>query len=67
MKTLKLTGAVLALATLVFACPSSISCPADHGEMHKVGDEYSGSRHYAIYEHRTSAGVTHQVTFPCEN
>ena len=37
MKTLKLMCAVLSLATLVFACPTSISCPADRAEMHKVG------------------------------
>ena len=66
MKTLKLACTILSLATLVFACPSSISCPADRGEMHKVGDEYSGLIHFAIYEHRTSAGVTHQVSFRCE-
>jgi hypothetical protein len=66
VKTLKLACTVLSLATLVFACPSSISCPADRGQMHKVGDEYSGSLHYAIYEHTTSAGVTHQVTFRCD-
>lgn len=66
MKTLKLMCAVLSLMPLVFACPVSISCPADRGEMHKVGDEYSGLVHYAIYEHTTSAGVTHQVPFRCD-
>jgi hypothetical protein len=67
VKLLKLLCIVLSLVTLVFACPSSISCPADRGEMHKIGDEYSGSRHFAIYEHKTSAGVIHQVTFRCED
>ncbi len=67
MKTLKVACTVLSLAMMVFACPSSISCPADHGEMHKIGDEYTGSIHYAIYEHKTSAGVTHQVTFRCDH
>lgn len=66
MKTLKVACTILSLVTLLFACPVSISCPADHGEMHKIGDEYSGSVHYAIYEHQTSAGVTHQVTFRCD-
>jgi hypothetical protein len=56
----------LSLATIVFACPVSISCPADRGEMHKVGDEYSGLGHYAIYQHVTSAGVTHQVPIRCD-
>jgi hypothetical protein len=54
------------MATLLFACPVSISCPADRGEMHKVGDEYSGLGHYAIYQHTTSAGVTHQVPIRCD-
>jgi hypothetical protein len=67
VKPARILGAVLGMATLVFACPSSISCPADHGEMHKVGDEYTGAVHFAIYEHRTSSGVTHQVSFRCEN
>jgi hypothetical protein len=56
----------LTLATLLFACPFSIFCPADRGEMHKVGDEYSGSVHFAIYEHQTSGGVTHQLYFRCD-
>jgi len=64
--TLKLALTVSSLATLLFACPVSISCPADHGEMHKVGDEYSRLGHYAIYQHTTSAGVTHQVPFRCD-
>jgi hypothetical protein len=67
VKSLKVVCSVFVLTMLVFACPSSISCPADHGEMHKIGDEYMGAIHYAIYEHQTSAGVTHQVTFRCEN
>ena len=54
------------MATLLFACPVSISCPADRAEMHKVGDEYSGLGHYAIYQHTTSAGVTHQVPIRCD-
>ncbi len=66
MKALKLMCAVLCLATLVFACPMSISCPADRAEMHKVGDEYSGLGHFAIYQHTNSAGVVHQVPFRCE-
>ncbi len=66
MKSLKVACAVLSLATIVFACPVSISCPADRGEMHKVGDEYSGLGHYAIYQHITSAGVTHQVPIRCD-
>jgi hypothetical protein len=66
MKSLKIAITVLSLAALLFACRSSVSCPADHAEMYKVGDEYTGSRHLAIYEHKTSAGETHQVTFRCE-
>jgi hypothetical protein len=66
VKTLKLACTVLSLATLLFACPFSIFCPADRGEMHKVGDEYSGSVHFAIYEHQTSGGVTHQLYFRCD-
>jgi hypothetical protein len=66
VKILKVACTVLSLATLLFACPVSISCPADRSEMHKVGDEYSGLGHFAIYEHTTSAGVTHQVPFHCE-
>ncbi|MGH9504656.1 MAG: hypothetical protein ACRD20_17520 [Terriglobales bacterium] len=66
MKMLKVACAVLGMATLIFACPTSISCPADREEMYKVGDEYSGSVHYAIYEHVTSAGVTHRVPFRCD-
>jgi len=34
--------------------------------MHKVGDEYSGLGHYAIYQHTNSAGVVHQVPFRCD-
>ena len=33
--------------------------------MYKVGDDYTGLTHLAIYEHRTSAGVTHQITVSC--
>jgi hypothetical protein len=66
MKSLNLAITVVNLAALLFACPVSIYCPADRGEMHKVGDEYSGLVHFAIYEHQTSAGVTHQVYFRCE-
>ena len=63
---LKLACTVLSLATVLFACPISVSCPADHGEMHKVGDEYTGATHFGIYEHRTSAGTTHQLYIRCE-
>jgi hypothetical protein len=66
VKSLKVACTVLSMATLLFACPVSISCPADRGEMHKVGDEYSGLGHYAIYQHTTSAGVTHQVPIRCD-
>jgi hypothetical protein len=66
MKTVKVACSVLSLATLLFACPVSISCPADRAEMYKVGDDYSGLIHFAIYEHRNSAGVTHQVSVRCE-
>jgi hypothetical protein len=66
VQTLKVACSVLSLATLLFACPVSISCPADRSEMHKVGDEYSGLGHYAIYQHTTSAGVTHQVPIRCD-
>jgi hypothetical protein len=66
MKSLNVAITLVSLATLLFACPSSISCPADHAEMHQIGDEYSGSVHLAIYKHWTSAGVEHQVTIRCE-
>lgn len=66
MKSLRVSAAVLGLATLVFACPLSVSCPADHVDMHKVGDDYSGLVHFVIYEHKTSAGETHQVTVRCD-
>jgi hypothetical protein len=66
VKSLKLATVVLSLATLLFACPLSVSCPADKAEMHKVGDSYSGSVHLAIFEHQTSAGTTHQITVRCE-
>jgi hypothetical protein len=66
VKTLQVACTVLSLATLLFACPVSISCPADRSEMYKVGDEYSGLGHFAIYQHTTSAGVTHQVPFRCD-
>ena len=66
MKSIKVSVIVMSLATLLFACPSSVSCPADHAEMHKVGDDYSQSVHLVIYEHRTSAGETHQITIRCE-
>jgi len=54
------------MATLLFACPLSVSCPADHVDMHKVGDDYSGLVHFVIYEHQTSAGQTHQVSIRCD-
>ena len=66
LKLLNVAVSVVSLATLLFACPSSISCPADRAEMYQIGDEYSGSVHLAIYEHWTSAGVEHQVTIRCE-
>jgi hypothetical protein len=66
MKLLRQALTVLSLTTLLFACPFSVSCPADKAEMHKVGDSYSGSIHLAIYEHQTSAGTTHQLSVPCE-
>jgi hypothetical protein len=66
MKSLKVAITALSLATLLFACPFSVSCPADHAEMYKIGDDYSGLVHNAIYEHRTSAGTTHQLTVHCE-
>jgi hypothetical protein len=66
MKSVKVAITVFTLVTLLFACPSSVSCPADHAEMYKVGDDYTGLTHLAIYEHRTSAGVTHQITVSCE-
>jgi hypothetical protein len=49
MKSLKISAAVLSMATLLFACPLSVSCPADHVDMHKVGDDYSGLVHFVIY------------------
>ena len=66
MKTLMLACTVLSLAALLPACPLSIFCTADRGAMHKVGDEYSGSVHFAIYEHQTSGGVTHRLYVRCE-
>ena len=66
MKTLKVACSVFSLATLLFACPTSISCPADRAEMYKVGDDYSRWSHSAIYEHKNSAGVTHQVSVRCD-
>jgi hypothetical protein len=66
MKSLKISAAVLSMATLLFACPLSVSCPADHVDMHKVGDDYSGLVHFVIYEHQTSAGQTHQVSIRCD-
>jgi len=67
MKSLKISIIIISLATLLFACPFSVSCPADHADMHKVDENYSGSVHLVIYEHQTSAGETHQVTVRCEN
>ncbi|MGA8308912.1 MAG: hypothetical protein WB755_02705 [Terriglobales bacterium] len=66
MKSVKIAITVVSLVTLLFACPTSVSCPADRAEMYKVGDDYTGLTHLAIYEHRTSAGVTHQITVSCE-
>jgi hypothetical protein len=66
MKSVKTAVVVLGLAALLFACPFSVPCPADHIEMHKVGEDYSGLVHVVIYEHLTSAGETHQVTIRCE-
>jgi hypothetical protein len=66
MKSAKTVVVVLGLAALLFACPFSVPCPADHIEMHKVGEDYSGLVHVVIYEHQTSAGETHQVTIRCE-
>jgi hypothetical protein len=66
MKSVKIAITVVSLVTLLFACPNSVSCPADRAEMYKVGDDYTGLTHLAIYEHRTSAGVTHQITVSCE-
>ena len=66
MQPLKLTITVLSLAALLFACQFSVSCPADHAEMHKVGEDDSGLVHLVIYEHRTSAGETHQISVPCD-
>jgi hypothetical protein len=66
MKSLKVAITALSLATLLFACPFSVSCPADRAEMYKIGDDYSGLVHLAIYQHQTSAGTTHQLTVRCE-
>ena len=66
MKSVKIAITFVSLVTLLFACPTSVSCPADHAEMYKVGDDYTGLTHLAIYEHHTSAGVTHQITVSCE-
>jgi hypothetical protein len=66
MKSLKIIITVLSLATLLFACPTSVSCPADRSEMHKVGDDYSGLVHFGIYEHQNSAGTTHQLYIRCD-
>jgi hypothetical protein len=51
MKSLKVAITLLSMATLLFACPFSVSCPADQAEIHKIGDDYSGLVHLAIYEH----------------
>ena len=67
MKSVKLLAVVMSLATLLFACPFSITCPADHADMHQVGEDNSGPVHLVIYEHQTSAGETHQITIRCEN
>jgi len=66
MKSLKVATTTLSLATLLFACPVSVSCPADHAEMHEVREEDSGSVRVLTYEHQTSAGETHQITVRCE-
>ena len=66
MKSIKISVALLGLATLLFACPNSVSCPADHAEMHEVSEDSSGSVRLVIYAHQTSAGETHQVTVRCE-
>ena len=67
MKSVKLSGVVMSLATVLFACPFSVTCPADHADMHKVGEDNSGLVRLVIYEHQTSAGQTHQITIRCEN
>ncbi len=67
MKSVKLSAVVMSLATVVFACPFSVTCPADHADMHKVGEDNSGLVRLVIYEHQTSAGQTHQITIRCEN
>jgi hypothetical protein len=66
MKSLRVSVVVISLATVLFACPFSVSCPADHVDMHKVGEDDSGFVHFVIYEHQTSAGETHQVTVRCD-
>src|ERR1700722_2426617 len=66
MKSIRISVAVLGLATLLFACPNSVSCPADHAEMHEVSEDSSGPVRLVIYAHQTSAGETHQVTVRCE-
>lgn len=60
-------AAVLNFATFLFACPFSITCPADHADMHQVGVDNSGPIHLVIYEHKTSAGETHQLTIRCQD
>ncbi len=65
MQSLQVAAAVLGLTTVLFACPLSVSCPADNAEMHKVGETFSGQVRMAIFEHRTSAGTIHQITVPC--
>jgi hypothetical protein len=67
MRLLKASVVVFSLATLLFACPFSVSCPADHAEMHKVGEDQSGEVRMVIYEHQTSAGETHQVSIRCDD
>ena len=66
MKLFKVAVIVMSLATLLFACPTSVSCPADHAEMQRVGEDNSGPVHLVVFEHQTSAGETHQVSIRCE-
>ena len=66
MNLLKAFVVVVSLATVLLACPFSVSCPADHAEMHRVGEDNSGPAHLVVFEHQTSAGETHQVSIRCE-
>lgn len=56
---------LLAVATAA-ACPFTVNCPADGQQMYKVGDDYAGVKHLAIYEHTTVSGLVHRVTVPCD-